>query len=351
MIREGGCRQSKRDEQGKKRLQAAETDCLLKPLVAPLRPLAMESLKSFHGSELLSFKDLLSGLQRRMEEGWEASRICYMSTNHWGSVDTSSRPLIEVLLSMPETTVSEDFNSALGEFESPRLLVDAACLLSQMKVACGFKPDAACHAFALFVLQMLGPRLRAEVAAALAKEESSWSPLLAAAGQAWSSLPADQSIVFRAVRLDGSSMAAWKQQLDCFAVNQPVIWTGLSFVTSHRHVALAALEHWDGAGIIFKIYSLTARRMHEYSWIAHEEVNASLGTALIAPGTHFESRGLYQLSDANLRHLVQPDAELRGAEFQLKETLQPLPLEWYRLSDLQRILVILEEVPTQQQGM
>merc|ERR1711862_542303 len=90
---------------------------------------------------------------------------------------------------------------------------------------------------------------------------------------------------------------------------------------------MSILDGWEGAGVVFKIHALSARRLSDYSWVAREEESPAICAALFAPGAQFESRGVFSLNDVNLRHEVQSDASLRGAAFDLKSASVPQPLK------------------------
>merc|ERR1712232_430087 len=112
---------------------------------------------------------------------------------------------------------------------------------------------------------------------------------------------------------------------------------------------MARFRNWDGAGVIFKIRALTARRMHGYSWVAGEEKDPELYEALLGPSTQLQVQGLYELTDANLRHEVPLDAQLAGP-FTLPTEVRPTPLAQEEALKRRWLLVVLEELPARAVG-
>merc|ERR1712187_1094792 len=223
--------------------------------------------------------------------------------------------------------------------------------MGQAKLAGAAGADVAkdvTHAFAMFVLSLLGPKSWAELRIALGSNIDSsaatdarkrWGPLLGEVGEAWRSLPTERSTVFRTIMLEGSDLSGYKAQLELVAPMQLMTWDGLSYGTLDRRVATYKLR--DSVGIVYKIHALSARKLHEFSWVAGEEANSTLQEALLAPRTQFQARGFFELNDLSLRHDVPLDAKLAGP-FALASEFQSTPLTLEEALKKRRVLVVLD---------
>jgi hypothetical protein len=256
----------------------------------------------------------------------------------------------------------------VGRFRTMGELVDAARLCVQAQVASGAtEPANVERDFALVVLGLLDRKMWGELVAALSSvggggsASSStpstgdddtikrWVPLLGAAGQAWTALPAERSTVFRAIALPGTDLTGYKRHLARLIPSRQVTWRGLVWCTLDRRVAMARFRNWDGAGVVFKIRALSARRMHGFSWLAGEETEPELYEALLGPSTPFQVQGLFELNEANLRLEVALDAQLAGS-FTLPSEVRPVPLDQEEALQRRWLLVVLEELPARARG-
>ncbi|CAK8991873.1 unnamed protein product [Durusdinium trenchii] len=328
-------REKRDDREGLKRLQQGLKDELASPIVTPLPADELVAAMNFPG---LSFAELVEHQLQRQAEVWETSTSSGPS-KLWAvgeepEGDANSTESLQEILNQVDL-------GPVGHFDSMKSLVAAARLLVQAKIAGGAPADSANGALALYVLTLLDAKARERINQKWQSEV--WAKtLLSSSGLAWQQLPAERSVVFRAVRLEGD-LSSYRRPLELFAPRRPVSWPCPSYGTLDRRVAMAYLEDWKDAAIVFKIYCLTARRINEFSWLAGEDQSSALHESLIAPGTQFESSGLFELTDMALRRDVTMDATLRGEEFNLQEEVQLLPLA---TSDLpaRRVLVILQEV-------
>ncbi|CAJ1411095.1 unnamed protein product, partial [Effrenium voratum] len=298
LLKTEGRRERKDDREGLKRLQTASKDELAAPLVAPLAPEELPVAMGFPGR---AFRALAASALPRQGEIWEPAPVsARVGGKMWfgEDVEQPEEPLQDILSKVDVGPV--------GEFGSMKSLVAAARLLVQAKIAGGSPAETAPGAFALFALTLLGAQQLVE--------GQPWADaLLQSAACAWRELPAERSVVFRAVRLKGEDLSAYRRQLELLAERRPVSWPCLTYGTLDRRLAMAYLEDWEDAALVFKIYCLTARRIHEFSWLAGENEHPVLQESLIAPGTQFESRGIFELSDVTLRRRLSQIRAPRAA--------------------------------------
>eukprot|EP00930_Biecheleria_cincta_P071330 TRINITY_DN58847_c0_g1_i1.p1 TRINITY_DN58847_c0_g1~~TRINITY_DN58847_c0_g1_i1.p1 ORF type:complete len:1439 (+),score=298.77 TRINITY_DN58847_c0_g1_i1:5415-9731(+) len=348
VLKADGRREKRDDREGLKRLQAATKD-EASALVTPLTPEALGRAVNFASRD---FRGICkASLWARMEECWEPavaptapaagsiSRL-WLTGEEAAESPADSNELDEVLN-------KAEVEGSLVDFASMSDIVAAAKLLVQTKIASGSAGDAALGAFALFVLNLLSGAARRDLnmSFSMPEDKSLWThALLRVAGHAWRSLPAERSVVFRSVRLEGHDFSAYREHLERFAPRRPVSWTCLTYGTLDRRVATASLDDWEGAAVVFKMYCLTARRVNEYSWLAGEDCNPMLHESLVAPGTQFVSRGVFEMSDTTMRQNVPMDSQLQGDEFSIREEIEPIPLAPADAPLRRRLLVVLEEV-------
>lgn len=341
VLKAEGRREKREDREGLKRLQTAMKDELGGSLVAALTPAELSAAMDYPGRD---FQALLAFALPRQAEVWEPVRMGNSAASKlWLSGEEAEAEAEEAPLQ--EVLSQADLPGPIGDFPNMKSLVAASRLLVQTKIAGGASGETT-DAFALFALSLLGGSALRELNESCAKNETKgWAPsLLRAAASAFRALPAERSVVFRAVRLTGETLAAYRSQLELFAPRRPVSWACPCFGTRDRRVAAAYLDDWSDAALVFKIHCLTARRIHEYSWLAGEDQSPALHESLIAPGTQFESRGLFELSDVALRRDVPMDADLCGKDFAIREDMPLNPLPTSEAPGKRVLLVVLEEV-------
>ncbi|CAK9076270.1 ANK_REP_REGION domain-containing protein, partial [Durusdinium trenchii] len=275
-------REKRDDREGLKRLQQGlKDDELASPIVTPLPADELVAAMNFPG---LSFAELVEHQLQRQAEVWETSTSS--GPSNWASSDWREQRPGELDLTPrsagklwavgeePEgdanstESLQEILNQVdlgpVGHFDSMKSLVAAARLLVQAKIAggdtttssrrvnrpedrLGAPADSANGALALYVLTLLDAKARERINQKWQSEV--WAKtLLSSSGLAWQQLPAERSVVFRAVRLEGD-LSSYRRPLELFAPRRPVSWPCPSYGTLDRRVAMAYLEDWkDAAG-------------------------------------------------------------------------------------------------------
>lgn len=255
-------REKRDDREGLKRLQQALKDEFASPIVTPMAAADLPTAMNFPGR---SFSELVELQLARQAELWEPQGAQGVSKLWSGEGDAETG-----LAPLPLQDILSEVNlpGPIGDFDGMKSLVQAARLLVQAKIAAGAPAESATGALAFYVLTLLDAKSRERVNSDLTQ---AWvQSLLRSTALAWHQLPAERSVVFRAVRLKGD-LSAYRRQLELFAPRRPVAWPCPTYGTLDRRVALAYLEDWKEAVLVFKIFCLTARRINEFSWLAAED--------------------------------------------------------------------------------
>jgi len=199
------------------------------------------------------------------------------------------------------------------------------------------------------MLRLLSAATWSELASALAgnaAQLATWKPLLTASAAAWGSLPAERLWLFRCVRLPGADLSEHKELLDRLSAGWPVTWGMAVHGSLDHHVAMAGVDRGEsGVAIVFKIHAVTARKINGFSWMAGEDGESSvLKEVLLAPGTLFESTGLYECTDQALRKGVPLETTRRGSSFSVVDESKLVQLPPDQVLKRRQIMVCLEEV-------
>ena len=334
-------REKRDDREGLKRLQQALKDEFASPIVTPMAATELATAMNFPGR---TFSELVEVQLQRQAEVWEPSApgVVIGSSKFWSLTEEDTDT--EAPMPLQELLSQVDLPGPIGDFDNMKSLVAAARLLVQAKIAGGAPADSAGGALAFYIMTLLDAKSREKVNKNLTEV---WAQaLLRSSASTWHQLPAERSVVFRAVRLKGD-LSSYRRQLELFAPRRPVTWPCPTYGTLDRRVAMAYLEDWKEAVLVFKIFCLTARRINEFSWLAGEDKSSVLQESMIAPGTQFESCGVFELSDVTLRRDVPMDASLRGEEFAIQEEVQLLPLNAGEMPQRQALVILQEVVPAE----
>eukprot|EP00435_Cladocopium_sp_Y103_P009000 s2011_g2.t1 len=193
-------REKRDDREGLKRLQQALKDEFASPIVTPMAAADLPTAMNFPGR---TFSELVELQLTRQAELWEPATTGGGASKLWSGDEGDAET--EAPLPLQDILSQVDLPGPIGDFDGMKSLVQAARLLVQAKIAAGAPAESATGALAFYVLTLLDAKCRERVNADLTQ---AWvRSLLRSTALAWHQLPAERSVVFRAVRLKGDLSA------------------------------------------------------------------------------------------------------------------------------------------------